>query len=97
MRVVASKVLAGSFALAGFAVAIVSGLASDNPAAQILLRATIAMVVCYVIGSIVGLICERVIVKHVEASEKISTQAPAAGATSAAEISANDKEEPIVV
>lgn len=71
---VSTKVIAGCFGLAAFAVAIIAGLASDNPAAQILLHAVIATLVCYPIGWIAGLICQRVIGLHLEARIKSQQQ-----------------------
>lgn len=41
--------------------AIIAGLAADNPASVILLRATLAMFACYVIGAIAGLVTEYAI------------------------------------
>ncbi len=46
MTGVLSNVLAGCFAMAAFAVAILAGLAGGNSPASILLRALIAMIVC---------------------------------------------------
>jgi len=98
MHVTSSKVIAGCFGLAAFAVAIVAGLAHDNPTAQILLRAILAMAVCYFIGAIAGMICERVIVLHVE-QHKSSNPAPKPSAASAptAATAPSEDEQPIVV
>jgi hypothetical protein len=63
---VSSKVIASCFALSAFIIAILAGAAADNPAGQIILRALIAMAVCYPVGVIVGVICARVIALHVE-------------------------------
>ncbi len=60
-----SKAIAGCFALAAFAVAILAGLAGDNAAISILFRAVIAMIICYPVGLIIGLICQQVIADHV--------------------------------
>lgn len=62
-----SNVIAGSFALAAFAVAVVAGMAGGNSATSILVRALIAMIGCYPIGLIIGLICARVMADHVQA------------------------------
>lgn len=67
MRIEAGRIIASCFALTAFAVALVAGISGGNDAAQILLRAVIAMVVCYPVGLIAGLICERVIQAHVTA------------------------------
>jgi tetrahydromethanopterin S-methyltransferase subunit C len=61
-----SKVMAGCLALAGFAVAILAGLAAGNSAGDVLVRALIAMLACYPVGFVVGMICERVIAMHIE-------------------------------
>ena len=54
-----SRVLAGCVALTAFA-----GLASGNEAGAILVRAIMAMILCYPVGLVVGMICERVIAMH---------------------------------
>lgn len=58
---VATKVIAASCALAAFAVALIAGLAADNPAYDILLRALFAMILGQIVGWIVGVIGERTI------------------------------------
>jgi hypothetical protein len=58
---ISSKVIAACFALAAFAVAIFAGLATSNPAGDVLLRAVVSMIVCYPVGTVAGLICQRVI------------------------------------
>ena len=60
----ASRAVAGCFALAAFAVAVVAGLAGGNTTASILIRALIAMAVCYPLGLIIGLVCQRVVEEH---------------------------------
>jgi hypothetical protein len=67
-----SKVIAGSFALAAFAVAVLSGLFSDNPASAVLGRALASMAVCYPVGLMVGILCERVVTAHVEAHRQLN-------------------------
>ena len=47
-----------------FTVAILAGLAAGNPAITILVRALIAMVLCYPMGLAVGLLCRRVVDEH---------------------------------
>lgn len=64
MQTETGRVIASCFALAAFAVAIFAGLAGENPAAQILLRAVTAMFICYPVGLIVGLVCDNVIRSH---------------------------------
>jgi len=66
MMGVATKAIAGCFALAAFSVAVIAGLASDNTAASILTRALFAMVACYPVGLLVGFVCRHVIEHHLE-------------------------------
>ncbi len=63
-------VLGGCFAMAAFAVAVVAGLARDNTPSAILLRAVIAMIVCYPVGMLVGMMCLRVLQEHVKAHQE---------------------------
>ena len=62
----AGRVIAGLFALASFGVAMISGLASDNPASSVLTRALMAMFLSYPVGWIVGMICQHVIDDHLK-------------------------------
>ena len=61
---IASRAIAGCFALAAFSVAIIAGLASGISASSILMRALLAMVVCYPVGLLVGFVCRHVIEQH---------------------------------
>ncbi len=49
-----TRVISGIVSLSGFLVAIVAGLAADNPADVVLVRALLAMLACNVLGSSVG-------------------------------------------
>ncbi len=64
MTGVACRAIAGCFALAAFSVAVVAGLAGGNTAASILVRALIAMIACYPLGMLVGVVCRHVIEQH---------------------------------
>lgn len=55
------KSVSGSCGLTGFAIAIIAGLAADNPSSVILTRALTAMAVCYVIGIFIGYIAARAV------------------------------------
>jgi len=72
MQTETGRVIAACFALAAFAVAIIAGLAGGADTAQVLLRAVIAMMLCYPVGLVAGMVCERVIRAHVE-SERVKT------------------------
>lgn len=64
MTAVAGRTIAGCFALAAFSVAVMAGLAGGNTAAAILVRALVAMIVCYPLGMLVGVLCRYVIEQH---------------------------------
>ena len=66
MRGGPSRVVAGCFGLTAFVVAIVAGLAAHNPTLTILGRALIAMILCYPLGLVVGMLCQRVVRMHEE-------------------------------
>jgi hypothetical protein len=81
MHVETGRVIAACFALAAFAVAIIAGLAGGAGTAQVLLRAVIAMMLCYPVGWVAGMVCERVIRAHVESEgTKASSQSGVEGA-----------------
>jgi tetrahydromethanopterin S-methyltransferase subunit C len=80
-----TRVIAASLGLSAFAIAIVAGLAAENPAETILARAVVSMVVCHVVGWCVGLTAERAVMDAVDAYERERSNAvhgpvPAAGA-----------------
>jgi len=49
-----AKVIASTMGLAGFTVAILAGLSADNPTESILGRAVLSMLVCNVVGFLLG-------------------------------------------
>lgn len=53
--------VAGVFALAAFTVALVAGLFGGNEMMTILVRAVIAMIVCYPVGMIAGALFSKII------------------------------------
>ena len=73
------RTFASSFALAAFAVAVLAGLARDVDAAQILLRAIAAMIVCYVVGRLAGKMCEQAIRRHAPAKSSDASADSVAG------------------
>lgn len=56
-----TRVIAASLGLSAFSIAVVAGLAADNPAETILFRAVISMAACHVVGWCVGLTAERAV------------------------------------
>lgn len=80
-----ARITAGCFALAGFAVAVFASLGVGATAETTLLRAIIALVVCYAVGTIVGMVAERCILEGVDnfiARNPILKPAPIQGETS---------------
>jgi hypothetical protein len=75
MSRIAASTIAGCFALAAFAVAVVAGLTAGNAAGSILVRAIIAMIACYPIGLGVGLVAQWVIDQQI-ATHKEANPAP---------------------
>jgi hypothetical protein len=53
------KVIATAFAFAGFAVALLAGLASQSPMVDVIVRAMVALVVCRLVGWGAGVIIAR--------------------------------------
>lgn len=85
------------FAMAGFAVAILAGLSADLNTAQILQRAVVAMIFCYPVGMIAGMICQRVVDNHV-AAHHVSNPTPSADGSERLDATvASDDEKPIIV
>jgi hypothetical protein len=71
-RTPTTRVVGVVVALSGFVIAIVAGLAVDNPADVILARALVCLALCLVVGLAAGSVCERVIADHVAAQKKIA-------------------------
>lgn len=75
-----TRVISGIVALAGFLVAIVAGLAADNSADVVLVRALLAMLACNLLGSLVGAIAHWIGTQHVERFKQLhpieSTDSP---------------------
>lgn len=61
-----SRVIATAVGLSGFAVAVIAGLAAENPAQVVLGRALVSMLVCYVLGQLLGAGAENVVRRRVE-------------------------------
>lgn len=66
MLIITSRVIATCFALTSFAAALIVGIMAENPLQTILLRALFTMIVCYVIGLIIGLVAQSTVKKHIE-------------------------------
>lgn len=67
LRSTAPTTIAGLFALAAFAVAVISGLAGAVEPTAILLRAIVSLLACYPIGFLLGGVALRLANEHIEA------------------------------
>lgn len=61
MQVKVARLVAVSFALVAFALAIASGLAAGNPADAILSRSLVVLFGAFVVGWAVGKVCEHLV------------------------------------
>ena len=68
------KLFSGCLGLTGFAVAILAGLAVDNTIESILSRAIISMIVCSVLGMILGMATESALRDAIEPIDINNTQ-----------------------
>lgn len=59
--------IATASGLSGFAVAVLAGLAADNPGQVVLGRALVSMLGCYVLGQMLGAGAENVVRRRIEA------------------------------
>ena len=66
MPTIPARVIATCLALVGFAAAVVVGLAVGNEPAAVLTRATLVMLGCLVLGTVVGKVAQHTIDQHVE-------------------------------
>lgn len=60
-----ARVIATCLALVGFAAAVVVGLAVGNEPTAVLTRATMVMIGCLVLGTVVGKVAQHTIDQHV--------------------------------
>jgi tetrahydromethanopterin S-methyltransferase subunit C len=72
------QVIAGCFALSAFIVAVAAGLSSDNSSVSILFRALLALTLCYPVGYVIGMICERVVHEHLATARDAASSSGAA-------------------
>jgi len=81
---VPAKTVAGMFALAGFAVAMIAGIAAGNTAMRTLLTAVVSMIVCHVVGVLAAAVLDRVVREHLTTSSTAHApkQEPAPASTS---------------
>lgn len=80
-----TKIIAANVGLTAFAVALVAGLAADNPLEDIVIRAMIAMMVCHGVGYFVGSVMERALRDSLQ-EYKVKAAAAQAAAQQAARL-----------
>ncbi len=76
--------VAGCVGLAGFVVSLLAGAAAENPLDIILTRALLSMVVCTLVGGVVGAMGERAVRAHVEARRQLTAAREQVGVPTAA-------------
>jgi hypothetical protein len=102
---VPGRVIAAAIGLIAFAVAIVAGLAAENPATTTLWRAIVAMVVCYGLGRLIGMVGQRAIAEDIQRykaehpihepdTDDTSTQQPSSAGDPVDVIESTDEPEP---
>jgi hypothetical protein len=62
-----TRMVAATLGLCAFAIAIIAGLAADNPPGRILATGLAAMILCNLLGAGIGAIIERVVAEHIVA------------------------------
>lgn len=60
------RLVGATAGLCGFTVSVVGGLAVENDGGTVLSRALPAMVICYIVGVVLGLAGQRCVQEHVE-------------------------------
>lgn len=61
-----TRLTAACLGMSAFALAVLAGLAADNPVDVILMRAIIASLVCHMLGWAIGAVAERAVNDRVE-------------------------------
>lgn len=87
---VPTKAIAACFGLAGFVVAIISGMVVGNPVDDTLSRAIAAMFICVVVGYVIGVFTTRAISSNIQAAAQSATEAATEAAETAAKIAQQD-------
>lgn len=78
------RVIGGCLGLAAFAIAIVSGLASNAEASDILVRALISLFACHFVGTLIAMAMNVAVSENVTQYERANPLKPGPPASSAA-------------
>jgi hypothetical protein len=65
-----TRLIASSLALIAFAVAVLAGIAVDNPAYTIIWRAILAMAICYFVGLFIGAASQHAVEEDIESHRR---------------------------
>lgn len=60
------QLVGASAAMCGFAVAVIGGLAVENAGTIVLARALPSMLICYLAGTLIGLVAQACVREHTE-------------------------------
>lgn len=74
-----TKVIGACCGLAAFAIAVIAGLASENPGEVILFRALVGMFVCQFVGLGIGMVIERIVMDSIQAHKQSRPDPSVAG------------------
>jgi len=85
-----TRTIGALLGLAGFIVAILAGMAAGNEAGATILRALAALIVCNLIGLVIGAVGERVVQDHVSKHKQANPVGSIERADSAGSADAND-------
>jgi tetrahydromethanopterin S-methyltransferase subunit C len=58
------RAISGIFAIAGFSIALIAGIAAGNSATRVLLTGVVSLIVCQVVGVLAGAVLDRVVREH---------------------------------
>ncbi|GAB5495929.1 MAG: hypothetical protein Phyf2KO_10090 [Phycisphaerales bacterium] len=58
------RLSASTMALAGFVVALLAGMQAENPTGRVIFTAIVALVICHVTGTLLGMVIESVLSEH---------------------------------
>ena len=70
------RLIAGVLALSGFMIALLAGMQAGNQTSKIVLTALGAMIVCHIVGTLLGLVAESVLSEHRRAMSASSESEP---------------------
>jgi hypothetical protein len=61
-----ARLIAAAIAILAFTAAVIGGAIVDNPPTVIITRAIVALVACYIAGSLIGAVAQRAVREHID-------------------------------